>query len=270
MNNVETSGGNSKKWLIIGIVAAVIVVGAALMIALMVSSSSGSSGLTPQQLAERHVNAQIDAIGEIIAGVILFPAPGFVKELGGEYIEDQIHKVIKWRYSTGQVAGEQTEVIATASVQFDVDVQLTQGTITASLPFSLMVYPNDQIVRSMTPRFDDASVVFDFPVLDSVSEEVEKATEKAGEVAEQAEEKAEEIAEQAEEKAEEAKEKLDEITDSIDTEDCLGSARDAGVPESVLELLDKPSDERNAIEKGVVRRGLDAVGLSDVCADMVE
>ena len=269
MNDIALLWSNSKNWLIIGIVAAVVVV-AVLVIALMTSGGSGGSGLTTYELAERHVNAQIDAIGEIIAEVILLPAPGFVKELGGEYIEDQIHKVIKWRYSAARVTSDWTEVIATASVQFSVDVQLTEGTITASLPFSLIVYPNDQAVRSMTPKFDDASVDFDFPVLDSVSEEVDKATEKAGEIAEQAEQKAGEIAEQAEEKAEEAKEKLDEITESLDTEDCLGSARNAGVPESVLELLDKPSDERNAIEKGAVRRALDAVGLSDVCADLVE
>ena len=262
--------GNPKNWLIIGIVAA-IVVGVVLVIALLSGGAGGGSGLSPRDLAQRHVNAQIDAIGEIVAEVILLPAPGFVKELGGEYIEDQIHKVIKWRYSPHRsMGGAFYEVLATASVKFNVNVQLTEGTITSSLPFSIVVDYDRQLVRSMNPRLADASVEFDFPALDSLSEEVDKATEKAEEVAEQAEEKAAEVKEQAEEKAEEAKEKLDELTDSIDTEDCLASARDAGVPESILNLLDKPSDERNSIEKGALRRGLDAVGLSDVCADMFE
>ena len=261
---------NPKNWLIIGIIAVVAIV-VILVIALLSGGSGSSSGLSPRQLAERHVNARIDAIGEIIAGVILLPAPGFVKELGGEYIEDQIHKVVKWKYPPERRLAENTyEVVATASVQFGVDVQLTEGTITASLPFSLIVLTDRQIVQSMNPKFGDSSVDFDFPALDAVSEEVDKAAEKAEEVKEQAEEKAAEVKEQAEEKVEEAKEKLDEITESIDPKDCLASARDAGVPESILNLLDKPSDERNSIEKGALRRGLNAVGLSDVCADMIE
>ena len=98
----------------------------------------------------------------------------------------------------------------------------------------------------------------------------QEVVEKATDVKEDAVEKVTEAVEKVSEKADEAKQKIADMTESVDPEDCLGSARDAGVPDRVLSLLDKPSDERSSIERSLVRRTLDAAGLSDMCADLTE
>lgn len=74
---------------------------------------------------------------------------------------------------------------------------------------------------------------------------------------------AEDVKEKADEAADEAKETVEAI---IKDTDCLTAARDAGVPDNILELIQKPKDERSGIENSILRRGLDAVGLSDACA----
>ena len=76
----QTSGGG-RKWLIIGIVVVLAILAIGAIVALLPSGPLGS-GLTPEELAERHINDQIDAIGETIAGFLILSGPGLLKELG--------------------------------------------------------------------------------------------------------------------------------------------------------------------------------------------
>ena len=245
--------------------------------------------MTPEELAERHVNDKIDAIGETISGVLLLQAP-ILSELGGEFIEDRIHDVIKWRYAAARdLGGGRYSVVATASVGFEVEIALTSVGVAMSLPFDIMVDHDAQTVTRMEPNVAAMSLDLDAPTLEAAGEAVDKAvdaaTEKASEVVEQAAEavdeateKASETMDAATEKASEAAgqaaeavdEKISEIAGALDSEDCLGAARDAGVPESVLSILEKPSDERGSLERSLARRALDAVGLSDACGDLGE
>ena len=253
--------------------------------------------MTPEELAERYVNDKIDAIGETIAGVLLLQAP-MLSELGGELIEDRIHDVIKWRYAAARdLGGGRYNVVATASVGFEVEIALASVGVAMSLPFDIMVDHGAQTVTRMEPNIAAMSLDLDAPALEAaVDKAVDAATEKASEVVEQAAEAVDEATEMvdeatgkasegvdeavdaATEKASEAAgqaaeavdEKISEIAGALDSEDCLGAARDAGVPERVLSILEKPSDERGSLERSLARRALDAVGLSDACGDMGE
>ena len=254
-----------------------------------VSQFAPWSNMTPEELAERYVNDKIDAIGETIAGVLLLQAP-ILSELGGELIEDRIHDVIKWRYSAARdLGGGRYNVVATASVGFEVEIALASVGVAMSLPFDIMVDHDAQTVTRMEPNIAAMSLDLDAPALEAAGEAVDKAvdaaTEKASEMVDEAAGRAAEAAGEASEmvdaateKASEAAgqaaeavdEKISEIAGAPDTEDCLGAARDAGVPERVLSILEKPSDERGSLERSLARRALDAVGLSDACGDLGE
>jgi len=276
--------------------AVIIAVIAALALFTPVSQLAPWSNMTPEELAERYVNDKIDAIGETIAGVLLLQAP-MLSELGGEFIEDRIHDVIKWQYAAARdLGGGRYNVVATASVGFEVEIALTSVGVALSLPFDMTADHDAQTVTRMEPNIAAMSLDLDAPALEAAGEAVNKAvdaaTEKASEVAEQAAEAVDEATEKASEMVDEASETMDaatekaseaagqaaeavdekisEIAGALDTEDCLGAARDAGVPERVLSILEKPSDERGSLERSLARRALDAVGLSDACGDLGE
>lgn len=276
------------------LIAAAVIIAVLVAVALFTPASQLApwANMTPEELAERYVNDKIDAIGETIAGVLLLQAP-ILSELGGEFIEDRIHDVVKWRYAAARdLGGGRYGVVATASVGFEVEIALTSVGVALSLPFDMTVDHDAQTVTRMEPNIAAMSLDLDAPALEDASEAVDKAvdaaTEKASEVAEQAAEavdaasemvdesteKASEIVDEASEKASEAaeaaSEKIAEIGGALDSEDCLGAARDAGVPERVLSILEKPSDERGSLERSLARRALDAVGLSEACADLAE
>ena len=276
-----------KTALIIGLIAVAVI--AVLALFTPASQLAPWSNMTPDELAERHVNDKIDAIGETIAGVLLLQAP-ILSEMGGEFIEDRIHDVIKWQYAAARdLGGGRYGVVATASVGFEVEIALTSVGVALSLPFDMTVDRDAQTVTRMEPNIAAMSFDLDAPALEDASEAVDKAidaaTEKASEVAgqaaeavDEATEKASEMVDDAAEKASEAagqaaeaaSEKIAEIGGAPDSEDCLGAARDAGVPERVLSILEKPSDERGSLERSLARRALDAVGLSEACADLAE
>lgn len=278
----------------ITLIAAALIIAALVAIVLFTPASQLApwSNLTPEELAERHVNDKIDAIGETIAGILLLQAP-ILSELGGEIIEDRIHAVIKWDYAAARdLGGGRYSVVAAASVGFEVEIALASVGVALSLPFDMAVDHDAQIVTGMTPNLAAMSLDLDAPMLDQAGEAVDKAvdaaTEKASEVAEQAAEavddateaasemvddatdKATEAAEAVDDATEAASEKISEIAGALDTEDCLGAARDAGVPERVLSILEKPSDERGSLERSLARRALDAVGMSEACGDLGE
>ena len=262
------------------LIAAAIIIAALAAVALFapVSQLAPWSDMTPEELSERHVNDKIDAIGETIAGVLLLQAP-ILSELGGELIEDRIHDSIKWRYAAARdLGGGRYSVVATASIGFEVEIALASVGVAMSLPFDIIVNHDAQTVTRMEPNIAAMSLDLDAPSLERAGETVDKAvdaaTKKASEVAEQAAEAVDEAAEKASEAAERASEaageKISEIAGALDTEDCIGAARDAGVPERVLSILEKPSDERGSLERSLARRALAAVGMSDACGDLGE
>ena len=276
------------------LIAAALIIAAlvAIVIFTPVSQIAPWSNLMPEELAERHVNDKIDAIGETIAGILLLQAP-ILSELGGEVIEDRIHAVIKWHYAAARdLGGGRYSVVAAASVGFEVEIALVSVGVALSLPFDMAVDHDAQTVTGMTPNLTAMSLDLDSPMLDQAGEAVDKAvdaaTEKASELADQAAEavdeateaasemvgdateKATEAAEVVDDATEAASEKISEIAGALDSEDCLGAARDAGVPERVLSILEKPSDERGSLERSLARRALDAVGLSEACGDLGE
>lgn len=245
--------------------------------------------MTPEELAELYVNDKIDAIGETIAGILLLQAP-ILSELGGEFVEDRIHDAVKWHYAPARdLGGGMHEVTATASVGFKATIALASVGVAFSLPFDMLIDHDAQLVARMNPNIAAASLDLDAPMLEGASEAVDKAvdaaTEKASEAAGQASETLDEAVEKAsetmdaaterasetlDEAAEAASEKMSEISAALDSDDCIGAARDAGVPERVLSILEKPSDERGSLERSLARRALDAVGLSDACGDLSE
>ena len=245
--------------------------------------------MTPEELAERHVNDKIDAIGETIAGILLLQAP-ILSELGGEFVEDRIHDAVKWHYAPARdLGGGMHEVTATASVGFKATIALASVGVAFSLPFDMLIDRDAQLVARMNPNIAAASLDLDAPMLEqaneAIDEAVDAATERASEAAGQASgtldeavEKASETLDAATERASEtlgaaadaAEGKMSEISGTLDSDDCIGAAREAGVPERVLSILEKPSEERGSLERSLARRALDAVGLSDVCGDLGE
>ena len=149
-----------------------------------VSQVAPWANLTPEELAERHVNDKIDAIGETIAGILLLQAP-ILSELGGEIIEDRIHAVIKWNYAAARdLGGGRYSVVAAASVGFEVEIALASVGVALSLPFDIAVDHDAQIVTGMTPNLAAMSLDLDAPMLDQAGEAVEKASELADQAAE--------------------------------------------------------------------------------------
>lgn len=202
--------------------------------------------MTPDELAERYVNNRIDAIGETIAGILLLQAP-ILSELGGEFVEDRIHDAVKWHYAPARdLGGGMHEVTATASVGFKATIALASASVAFSLPFDMLIDHDAQLVARMNPNIAAASLDLDAPMLEQTTEAVDKAVDAT--------------TERASEAAEQASEKISEI----------GAAREAGVPERVLSILEKSSDERGSLERSLARRALDAVGLSDACGDLGE
>ena len=230
--------------------------------------------MTPEELAERYVNDKIDAIGETIAGILLSQAP-ILSELGGEFVEDRIHDVVKWDYAPSrELGGGMHEVTATASVGFEASVALASVSVAFSLPFDMLVDHDAQLVTRMNPNIAAASLDLDAPMLEEASEAVEAATEMASEAAEQAAETIDAATEMASETLGDAtgaaSEKMSEIAGALDSDDCIGAAREAGVPERALSILEKPSEDRGSLERSLARRALDAVGLADACGDLGE
>ena len=97
---------------------------------------------SPEEIAARWVDANVDALGEQVAGFLTGQAPA-LREVGGEILEDRIHDVVKWEYSQPREIPPDGRgiyaITATASVVFDVDLPLGSGHIDAGVPFELRV-----------------------------------------------------------------------------------------------------------------------------------
>lgn len=213
-----------------------------------------------RRIAEQYVIDKIDSLSEHIAA-FLTGNNWLLKELGGEYVEDRIHDVLKWEYQSGSshIGGDKYEFVAVAYVAFDIDLPSGSANVETGLPFVLTIDIGTQVVDKATPDILGAYLKTDIPDLGSidisVGEMVGFVTGVAG--IKDAADTAEKVLDSAKDKA----------SDALET-DCLTAAREAGVPENILDLIQKPKDERSGIENSILRRGLDAVGLSDACADV--
>lgn len=261
--------------------------------------------LTPDELAVKYINDRIDELGEDVAGFIT-GGNWFLRERGGEFVEAQVHKVIKWEYTKARPLDveDMYEVVATAKVGFSVDTPLGSGSVESGLPFVLTIDHENQRVVQASKDFKSAYIDTDLPDLPSLDAATDKAKEAVDKTVDSAMDAVDKTADSAMdvvdktvdtaknvvdvESIDKAKDVVEETVDSvkgaIDTEsidkakdavkedlsheNCLDAARDAGVPERVLGIIQKPSDERSGIERSVLRRGLDAVGLSETCTDL--
>lgn len=121
----------------------------ALILALSIGCGSGQDPAEKaQELAKTHVNDNIDALSEEIAGLIVDQNP-LAREIGGEIIEDEIHENVKWTYSQATLVRDDTyEVIATADLDFEVGVLITTVNVNVSVPIDLTVDVVSERVKS--------------------------------------------------------------------------------------------------------------------------
>ena len=191
-----------------------------------------SEDLTPEQVARNWVNDNVDLGGELLAEWILGAGPvepssaggWLAKEVGGELIEDKMHEVIKWDYSSARGVGDGWEVTATASVSFP-----EYAGFEAGLPLILSI--DGQVVSEWRPDYMSAYAKADIPDISGVAEAALN------------------------------------ISEAFDSGDCIGAARAAGVPDSVIEYLKKPASERNFVEKAAIETAIGTVNLPDGCAE---
>ena len=114
--------------------------------------------MTALELAEKWVNDNVDAIGETIASVVIRDNM-ILKELGGEYVEDKIHGLVKWTYSPAQsVDGGLQEVAATAYVPFEAGTGLASGCARVRLPYRFLIDEDNQAVLEAEPDILAANV----------------------------------------------------------------------------------------------------------------
>lgn len=191
-----------------------------------------SEDITPEEVAQRWVNGNVDLGGELLAEWILGAGPvepssaagWLAKEVGGELIEDKVHDVIKWNYSSARSVGDGWEVTATASVSFP-----EYAGFEAGLPLILSI--DGQEISDWRPDYMSAHARADIPDIGDVAETVLN------------------------------------ISEAFDSGDCIGAARAAGVPESVIEHLNKPASDRNFVEKAAIETAIGAVNLPSGCAE---
>ncbi len=213
----------------IGRGATAIVVLAAILFSAL---GSACSSLTPEEVAQRWVNDNVDLGGELLAEWILGAGPvkpsgaagWLAKEMGGELIEDKIHEVIKWDYSSARSVGDGWEVTATPSVSFP-----DYAGFEAGLPLVLRI--EGQEVSDWQADYMSAYARADIPDIAGIAETASN------------------------------------VSEALNAEDCLEAARDAGVPDSVIEYLNKPASDRNFVEKAAIETAVGAVSLPNGCAD---
>ncbi len=51
---------------------------------------------------------------------------------------------------------------------------------------------------------------------------------------------------------------------------CVEVARENGVPETVVELMERPHEDLNPLERIAIRTALNKVGVGDICAKFLE
>ena len=156
---------------VFGVVVAAAIIGYALL----------NSKLTPDELAMEYINGNVDELGEDIAGFVV-GGNWLLKELGGEYVEDQVHKVVKWDYTPARPLDNDDgmyEVTSTAHVRFGVDVPLGSGSVEAGLPFVLTIDHGNQLVVSSEADYLAAYFETDIPDVPSLDTSADEAVDSA-------------------------------------------------------------------------------------------
>ncbi len=146
-------------------------VGTALLVAVALIILPTDQSLSPEELAARWVDGNVDALGEEIAGYLSGQNP-VLREVGGEILEDRIHAVIEWGYSQPRDIPPEGnglyEVTATASVVFDFELPVGPGHIEAAIPFVLSVDQPEQVVSNSRLNLLGAQANIDLPELPEV------------------------------------------------------------------------------------------------------
>lgn len=187
MNSNSEQGGRSRKWLIIGLAVVAIAVVASVLFFLIPSPN-------PEEVARKWAADNVDAAGEGLAEFVLdsLGQEGIqamvLKELGGEWIEDRINEHLAWEFSSARPDGNGNHiVVATASVDFQVDQPPVSGNIRAALPFSLVIRGSDVVEDNI--MLADAGFDANLEGIElelnpaNLEEGVEKAEEAVGEAA---------------------------------------------------------------------------------------
>ena len=51
---------------------------------------------------------------------------------------------------------------------------------------------------------------------------------------------------------------------------CVEVAREKGAPETVIELMERPHEDLNALERIAIRTALNKIGVGEICAKFME
>ena len=149
---------------------------------------------SPEEVARKWAADNVDAAGEGLAEFVLdsLGQEGIqamvLKELGGEWIEDRINEHLAWEFSSAKLDGNGNHiVVATASVDFQVDQPPVSGNIRASLPFSLVISGRNVVEDNI--MLADAGFEANLEGIElelnpaNIEEGIEKAEEAVGEAA---------------------------------------------------------------------------------------
>ena len=189
MNSNSEQGGRSRKWLIIGLAVVAIAVVASVFFFLIPSPS-------PEEVARKWAADNVDAAGEGLAEFVLdsLGQEGIqamvLKELGGEWIEDRINEHLAWEFSSAKPDGNGNHiVVATASVDFQVDQPPVSGNIRASLPFSLVISGRNVVEENIVLADAGFDAKLEGIGMELNPANIEEGIEKAEEAAEEAADK---------------------------------------------------------------------------------
>ncbi len=141
-----------RRW--IGVAAVVVGIGV-IVLAAFLALRVGTEEASPEDLARQWVAGSVDAVGEDIAGW-MSAENTILRELGGEYVEDRIHDVIRWEYSTAERRSDGLyDLTATARVRFDIPGGI--GEVDVAVPWEMVIDVGTESV-SARPRWTGASL----------------------------------------------------------------------------------------------------------------
>ena len=199
---------------------------------LLCVATAGCSGPTPEEVAERRVNDNIDLGAELLAEWIVGAGPvepsstaaQFAVKTGGDLIEHVILDAVIWDCSDARHVSGSWEVTATASVSLPDYAGFEEG-----LPLILRI--EDQQVTDWRVDYMSAYARADILDMGSVVGAVSS------------------------------------ISGVLGAEDCIDAARAGGVPDAVIEQLRGPASERSFMENAAIEAAIGAVELPEGCAE---
>ena len=154
----------------------------------LVACETSPPKLTPVELAEQHIKEHIEIHSNTIAAFAVRDLP-VAKDVLGEYVERQVHKLVKWQYVETDYLGDDLYMVtASASVSIPVDVQVEQlgtritGQIDVMLPLDVTVDHAAQRVLIDGPIYNEGMVNVNLPGLEeALKQEARELTESAAE-----------------------------------------------------------------------------------------